>query len=356
MKISPIKGRGSVSNHTPRYQAFQREAVDDEWSCHEADEPPRPATTVSMETARSIISRNNSPDIYFDQSINPYRGCEHGCVYCYARPTHAYLDHSPGLDFETRLYAKHNAADLLRKTLSHPSYVPKFIVLGANTDPYQPVERRLRITASILQVLDEFNHPVAITTKSASITQDMALLAGMASRNLVRVSVSVGTLDGELARTLEPRASTPQARLQAIRKLNEAGIPAGVIVAPIIPWLNDRDMEKILFQAQQAGAMDAWYVLLRLPSEIAGLFQEWLQAHYPLKAAHVMNLIRQMRGGKVYDADFRTRMTGTGIFAQLIEQRFRRACAKAGLNRVRQPLDMTQFRRPAAATPQLSLF
>ncbi|TEA77142.1 PA0069 family radical SAM protein [Allopusillimonas ginsengisoli] len=356
MKISPIKGRGSISNHTPRYQAFQREAVDDEWPGNDAEAPARPATTVYAETARSIISRNQSPDIYFDQSINPYRGCEHGCIYCYARPTHAYLDHSPGLDFETRLYAKHNAAEVLRKTLSHPSYTPRFIVLGANTDPYQPIERRLRITESILRVLDEFNHPVAITTKSASITQDLALLARMASKNLVRVSLSIGTLDGELARTLEPRASAPHARMQAIRRLCGAGIPTGVIVAPVIPSLNDHDMEKILFEAKEAGAVDAWYVLLRLPSEVAGLFQEWLQTHYPLKAAHVTNLIRQMRGGKLYDADFATRMKGTGIFAELIEQRFRRACVKAGLNRERRPLDISRFQCPVPVAPQLSLF
>jgi DNA repair photolyase len=356
MSVIPIKGRGSLSNEVSRFDALGRQAFDDGWERGNDPDAPRLATTVTLETARSIISRNDSPDLYFDQSINPYRGCEHGCIYCYARPTHAYLGHSPGLDFETRLYAKHNAAEVLRKTLSNPSYVPRLIALGANTDPYQPVERRLRITASILAVLDEFNHPVAITTKSASVTQDIELLARMASRNLVQVHLSVGSLDRHIARMLEPRASTPMARLDALRALTEAGVPAGVIVAPVIPSLTDHDLERIVFLAKAAGAQSAHYVLLRLPLEIAPLFQEWLEAHHPLKAAHVMNLVRQMRGGKLYDSDFKTRMRGTGVFAELIAQRFRKACAKAGLNDRRIRLDTAQFGRPPGSVSQLSLF
>lgn len=356
MRATPIKGRGSLSNGTSRFEAFQRVSFDDEWTTSQTGDTPKPATTVTAETAKSIISRNDSPDIPFDQSINPYRGCEHGCIYCYARPTHAYLNHSPGLDFETKLYAKHNAADLLRKALSSPSYVPKLIALGANTDPYQPIERRLRITASILAVLQEFNHPVAITTKSASVTQDIELLAQMAGKNLVRVFMSIGTLDRDIARTLEPRASTPGARLDALRKLSEAGVPTGVIVAPVIPSLTDHDMERVLFSAKDAGARSAAYVLLRLPLEIADLFREWLAAHHPLKEAHVMNLIKQMRGGRVYDSDFGIRMKGSGVFADLLEQRFRKTCAKAGLNLTRQPLDTSLFRRPSESKRQLDLF
>ncbi|SHH95185.1 PA0069 family radical SAM protein [Pollutimonas bauzanensis] len=356
MQATPIKGRGSVSNRTSRFEQLQREPFDDEWAQPDQDAAPRPATTVSLETAKSIISRNDSPDIHFEQSINPYRGCEHGCIYCYARPTHAYLNHSPGLDFETRLYAKRNAAELLRKELSKPSYVPKLIALGANTDPYQPIERRLRISAGILAVLEEFNHPVAITTKSASVTQDIERLARMASKNLVRVFMSVGSLDRSIARTLEPRASTPGARIDAIRALSQAGIPTGVIVAPVIPSLTDHDMEKILFSAKDAGARNAAYVLLRLPLEIADLFREWLAAHHPLKEAHVMNLVKQMRGGKIYDPDFKTRMRGTGVFADLLEQRFRRACAKAGLNQTRHVLSTDLFRPPPEDQPQLKLF
>ncbi len=356
MQATPIKGRGSVSNRTSRFEQLQRESFDDEWTQPDPDAAPRPATTVALETAKSIISRNDSPDIHFEQSINPYRGCEHGCIYCYARPTHAYLNHSPGLDFETRLYAKRNAAELLRNELSKPSYVPKLIALGANTDPYQPIERRLRISAAILAVLEEFNHPVAITTKSASVTRDIELLARMADKNLVWVFMSVGSLDRSIARTLEPRASTPGARINAIRALSQAGIPTGVIVAPVIPSLTDHDMEKILFSAKDAGARNATYVLLRLPLEIADLFREWLAAHHPLKEAHVMNLVRQMRGGKIYDSDFKTRMRGTGVFADLLEQRFRRACAKAGLNQTRHVLSTDLFRRPPEDQPQLSLF
>lgn len=356
MRSTFIKGRGSVSNRTPRFEQHERVPFDDEWAGADQGAPPRPATTVAQETAKSIISRNDSPDIPFDQSINPYRGCEHGCIYCYARPTHAYLSHSPGLDFETKLYAKTNAAELLRKEFSKPSYVPKLIALGANTDPYQPIERRLRITASVLAVMEEFNHPVAITTKSATVTRDIDVLARLAGKSLVRVFMSVGSLDRTIARTLEPRASTPGARIDALRVLSEAGIPTGVIVAPVIPALTDHDMEKILFSAKQAGASDAAYVLLRLPLEVAELFREWLAEHHPLKEAHVMNLVKQMRNGKTYDASFRSRMKGTGVFADLFEQRFRRACAKAGLNQTRRVLDTSLFSRSPLEQPQLTLF
>lgn len=355
MQSIPVKGRGSISNRTPRFEQYERTPIDPGWpSTPEA--PAKPATRVSLEAAKSIISRNDSPDIQFEQSINPYRGCEHGCIYCYARPTHAYLNHSPGLDFETKLYAKSNAADILRKEFSKPSYVPKLIALGTNTDPYQPIERRLRITESVLAVLEEFNHPVAITTKSASVVRDIDLLARMAGKNLVRVYLSIGSFDRTLVRTLEPRASTPDARIEALRRLSRAGIPTGVIVAPVIPALTDHDVEKILFSAKDAGAKDAAYVLLRLPREVAGLFDEWLAGHYPLKRAHVLNMVRQMRDGKIYDSDFRTRMKGTGVFAQLLEQRFKRACAKAGLNQTRHPLETALFSRPAQEQPQLRLF
>jgi len=358
MQRTPFKGRGSISNRTPRFEQYERTAVIDDWTEVQAQlsEPLPRRTTVHPETAKTIITRNSSPDISFDQSVNPYRGCEHGCIYCYARPSHAYLNHSPGLDFETILYSKTNAAEVLRAELSKPSYVPRVIALGTNTDPYQPIERRLRITADLLDVFEEFSHPVAITTKSATVTRDIPVLQRLAKKNLIRVMMSVGFLDVDIARTLEPRASSPRARIEALRKLSAAGVPTGVIVAPIIPALTDHEIEKVLFSAKDAGASDAAYVLLRLPLEVAELFQEWLAQHHSLKAAHVMNLITQMRGGKVYDSDFRTRMKGTGVYAQLIEQRFRRACAKAGLNQTRHVLDTTHFSRPLPVIRQLSLF
>jgi len=315
----------------------------------------RPATTVSIEKARSIVSRNHSPDIPFDHSLNAYRGCEHGCIYCYARPTHAYLDLSPGLDFETRLYAKDNAAQLLRKELSRPGYRPALIAMGTNTDPYQPIERRLRLTASLLEVFDEFNHPVSITTKSTMITRDIPLLARLARRKLLHVFISISTLNRDLARRMEPRAATPGARLEAIKALSQAGIPVGVIIAPVIPGLTDHELERVAIAASAAGANNAHYVLLRLPREVAGLFQEWLQAHYPMKAAHVMNLLRAMRGGKDYDADFRQRMAGSGVHADMLRQRFRRICTRTGLKQRHIELDCSAF-RPPASTGQLGLF
>jgi DNA repair photolyase len=355
--MNPQKGRGSVSNATPRFESQVREPVCDDWSqAASEEEDTKTRTVVFVERAKTIISTNQSPDIPFDQSVNAYRGCEHGCVYCYARPSHAYLNLSPGLDFETKIFAKENAAEVLRETLLKKSYEPKLIALGTNTDPYQPLERKLLITESILKVLEEFNNPVAITTKSGLVTRDIAILARMAQKNLARVFISVTTLDRDIARTLEPRASTPSKRLDAIKALTDAGIPTGVMVAPIIPALTDHDMEKILEASREAGAMHAAYVALRLPLEVTDLFQEWLDAHHPLKAKHVMSLVRQMRGGKDYDSDFRTRMSGSGIYADLIRQRFKNACARLGLNETRRPLTTDLFRRPIAPPPQMSLF
>lgn len=392
MHTVPIKGRGSLSNPVSRFQAYTREARPD-WAWPQSPEPaatplarqvgpvpqprgpmvrlrgpaaepvpaasvpeaPRPRTTVTGEQARSIISRNSSPDIPFNQSVNAYRGCEHGCIYCYARPSHAYLDLSPGLDFETRLYAKHNAAQVLRRELGRPSYTPQIIAMGTNTDPYQPIERRLNITAQLLDVFDEFNHPVSITTKSSLITRDIPRLARMARRNLVRVQLSIGTLDRELARRIEPRACTPAARLETIRALRAAGIPVGVIIAPVIPGLTDYELERVAIAAADAGAIEASYVLLRLPREVADLFQEWLQTHYPMKAQHVMNLLRSMRSGKNYDSDFSQRMRGTGAYANMLHQRFRRICMRTGLNTRRIHTDTTAFRNPHEPL-QLGLF
>ena len=377
MQAVPIKGRGSLSNQGSRFQAHTREAIPDDWAWPQGAAPsipgfagqtaaapgvepplavpPRPATTVTIEKARRVISRNTSPDIPFDQAVNAYRGCEHGCIYCYARPSHAYLDLSPGLDFETRLYAKDNAAQVLRDELSRPSYRPALIAMGSNTDPYQPVERRLRITAGLLAVFDEFNHPVSITTKSTLVTRDIPILARLARRGLVRVQLSIGTLDRELARLMEPRASTPAARLETIRALKDAGIPVSVIIAPVIPGLSDHDLERIAIAAADHGASEATYILLRLPREVAQLFREWLQAHYPMKAAHVMNLLRSMRGGNDYDSDFRQRMSGDGVYADMLRQRFRRICTRTGLSQRRIELNTSSFRRPPPGG-QLGLF
>jgi DNA repair photolyase len=303
---------------------------------------------VSIQQARTIISRNASPDVPFTQSINPYQGCEHGCVYCYARPSHAYLDLSPGLDFETKLFAKPNAAELLRAELAKPGYVCDPIALGANTDPYQPIEREWKVTRAILEVLAETGHPFSIVTKSALVERDLDLIAPMAARNLACVYVSVTTLDRRLARTLEPRAAAPQRRLATIRTLSQAGVPVGVMTAPIIPQLNDRDLEAILEAAAAAGARHAGWVLLRLPREVAPLFRGWLDAHAPLRAEHVMSLVRQLRDGRDNDPRFGARMRGSGPYAELIERRFAIACKRFGLTREREPLDTTQFRPPKA--------
>ncbi|MGO4327274.1 PA0069 family radical SAM protein [Cupriavidus sp. 2TAF22] len=353
--ISPLKGRAARSNDVSRFDAWTRERVDDEWQA--ADEPTTPPiqTIVFTEKARRIVSHNQSPDLPFHASINPYRGCEHGCIYCYARPSHAYLGLSPGLDFETRLYAKENAAALLEAELGSRRYTPSVIALGVNTDPYQPIERGLRITRGILEVLERFNHPVAIITKSGVVTRDIDILQRMAARNLVRVHVSVTSLDNEIARTLEPRASAPARRLAAIAALREAGIPVGVIVAPVIPGLTDSGMEAILEACAKAGARSAAYTLLRLPREVAALFSEWLATYHPLRAKHVESLVAQMRGGQAYDSRFGVRMTGTGIFAELLSKRFKLACRRFGLNTERHALTTELFSRDGAAA-QMKLF
>ncbi|MDE3009754.1 MAG: PA0069 family radical SAM protein [Pseudomonadota bacterium] len=344
------KGRGTATNRAERFRDWTREALIAPVTQHELDQDqdlPPLRTEVRMVDARSILSRNQSPDVPFDQSINPYQGCEHGCVYCYARPSHAFLDLSPGLDFETRIFAKRNAATLLRAELARPGYVPRLIALGANTDPYQPLERRLGLTRAVLEVLAECRHPVGITTKSALVERDLDLLVPMAAQGLVRVFLSVGTLQPALARILEPRATAPARRIEAVRRLTAAGVPAGVIVAPLIPAINDDEIEQVLAAAAGAGACSAHYVLLRLPLEVRALFQEWLQQHYPLRAAHVMSLIRQMRGGRDNDARFGHRMHGDGELATLIAQRFRLAARRLGLDAVRPEVDSSRFCAPA---------
>ncbi len=350
----PPKGRGATFNPEGRFERVSREAVDDGWAQADEELPPF-ATTVAEEWAKSIIARNDSPDIPFDRSINPYRGCEHGCVYCYARPSHAYLGLSPGLDFETRLYAKANAAQLLRDELGKPGYRCGMIALGANTDPYQPIERERRITRGILEVLSECDHPVGIVTKSALVERDLDLLAPMAAKNLVRVHVSVATLDRELARRMEPRAASPRRRLETIRALSGARVPVGVMAAPVIPFLTDSELEQILEAAHGAGARFADYVLLRLPHEMAELFRAWLGIHYPLKAKHVMSRIVAMREGRENDPQFGSRMRGSGVFADLLAKRFRIACERLRLNAGCEPLDTSRFRAPARHG-QLSLF
>ncbi|MFL6626567.1 MAG: PA0069 family radical SAM protein [Burkholderiaceae bacterium] len=356
IEIVPMRGRGAVSNRESRFLADGRE-IDLDYLDALRDDLPDAAipTETTLVEAKSIISRNDSPDIGFDRSINPFLGCEHGCIYCYARPTHAYLGLSPGLDFETKLTAKTNAAALLRKELSARNYQPQLIALGANTDPYQPVEKELQVTRAVLQVLDEFNHPVAITTKSALVVRDIDILGPMAARGLARVAMSIGTIDAAIARAMEPRANSPARRLQAIEKLTRAGVPTSVIVAPIVPALTDAHLERVIELAANAGADSAHYVLLRLPLEVRDLFVEWLEAHYPLRAKHVMSLVNQMRGGKDYDAAFSTRMKGTGLFAELIAKRFRLACARHGLNLARKPLTTALFAVPDASG-QASLF
>ena len=355
--VNFVKGRGTGSNTGSRFAQWTREADLDEYD-RDLDrlEAAPIKTTVTVRIARSIISRNNSPDIPFDLSLNPYAGCEHGCVYCYARPTHAWLGLSPGIDFETRLFAKTNAAQLLRQELSRPGYVPALIALGANTDPYQPIERKYEISRSLLEVLAEFGHPVGITTKSALVTRDIDILAKMAQKGLARVFISVGTLDPELARVMDPRAPSPQRRMEAVRKLADAGIPVGVLVSPIIPALNDKDLEAVLTTARDAGASTAGYVMLRLPLEVRDLFVQWLEAHFPLRAAHVMSLVRQMHEGRDYDASFGARMRGSGPHADLTAQRFRLAARRLGLNQDRTPLTTSHFKVPRPSGDQMALF
>ncbi len=350
------KGRGAVSNPDGRFEPRRRVAVDDGWPRPEADDPAPLATTLTVDASRTIIARNESPDIPFEQSINPYRGCEHGCVYCYARPTHGYLGLSAGLDFETKLFFKPEAARLLRAELARPGYRPKAIALGSNTDPYQPAERRLRLTRQILEVLSEHNHPLTIVTKSAAVARDIDILAPMSRRRLAKVFVSVTTLDVALARKLEPRASSPARRLAAIGELAAAGIHVGAMTAPIIPALTDHEIEPLLEAAAKAGAVSAGYTVLRLPFELKDIFREWLEAHAPLRAGRVMSRIAQLRDGKLNDPRFGSRLVGSGEDAGLIARRFRLACDRLGLGRNDWALDTGQFRVPARPEPQLSLF
>ena len=350
----PRKGRGAVSNKSGRFEALAKEAVDDGWGTLDEELPPL-RTVLTVDTARSVIARNASPDIPFDQSINPYRGCEHGCVYCYARPTHAFLGLSPGLDFETRLFYKPDVAKLLEAELRHPRYKPRLIALGTNTDPYQPVERELKLTRSILEVLARFNHPVGIVTKSALVLRDLDILAPMAKKGLAQVFLSVTTLDRDLSRHLEPRAATPPRRLEAIARLTAAGVPSGVMAAPMIPALNDHELEAILSACAERGATSAGYILLRLPLEIKDLFTEWLQTHAPDRADRVLSLVRQTRDGALYTAEFGKRMRGTGAIADLLNARFKTAIRRLGLDRGRSSLDASQFAVPPAVGDQLRL-
>ncbi|MGB0134404.1 PA0069 family radical SAM protein [Dokdonella sp.] len=351
-----IKGRGAGSNREGRFESLRKTVEDDGWY-REEEGTSRPPTRVSIERARSIISRNESPDIPFNQSINPYRGCEHGCNYCYARPTHAYLNLSPGLDFETQLFAKTNAAERLRVELAKPGHVCEPITLGANTDAYQPIEREYRITREIIELLHSCRHPLTIITKNALVERDLDLLAPMARDNLVQVFVSIGILDNRLASTLEPRATAPHRRMQIVANLHEAGVPCGVLVAPIIPAVTDMHMEHVLEQAAELGANIAGYTVLRLPHELKGLFREWLDLHVPDRAEHVMSLIRQMRGGRENDARFASRMRGEGVYADLIRQRFALACRKYGLKRSRElSLDCSKFIAPRRDSAQGDLF
>jgi DNA repair photolyase len=355
--LHAIKGRGTATRLAHRFTKDVRDAWDDGWGTLEdaaLDEKP-PETEVTFEDARSAICRNDSPDIYFDYSVNPYRGCEHGCIYCYARPTHSYLNLSPGLDFETKIIAKRNIAAMLRADLGKRSYVPKLINIGSATDCYQPVERELRLTRDLIELMQEVRHPLALVTKSSGVERDLDLLAPMAAQHLAAVYVTITTLDGVLARKLEPRAAAPHRRLRTIRALAEAGVPVGVSVAPQIPFVND-DMEQVLQAAFEAGARTAFYTVVRLPWEVAPLFKQWLALHYPQRADRIMARIQEMRGGKDYDSDFASRMKGSGLWADLIKQRFEKTCHRLGLNRQRTELDFSQFRPPVRPSAQASLF
>jgi DNA repair photolyase len=349
------RGRGAQTNETGRFERVHREPFDDGWD--ESDEGPAPLrTTVTAEAARVIITRNDSPDVGFDRSINPYRGCEHGCIYCYARPAHAYMGLSPGLDFESKLFFKPAAGRLLEAELSRPSYRPAVIHIGGNTDPYQPQERRLRVTRAVLGVLARFSHPASIITKSGLIVRDLDILGPMAGAGLVRAAVSVTTLDRRLARLMEPRAATPERRLETVRALSAAGVPTAVMFAPVIPGLNDHELEGVLERAAGAGATSAGYVILRLPLEIKDLFREWLEGKLPDRADRVMSLVRQTRGGRDYDAEWGKRMKGEGPIAELIGQRFRIAKRRFGLDRALPPLDLSRFHVPPRVGDQMDLF
>jgi DNA repair photolyase len=371
--LAPRKGRGAVSNVQGRYEVNGREGFDDGW-VHDEDEDGAPTpfkTQVTDEFAKTILSRNASPDVPFNVSLNPYRGCEHGCIYCFARPSHSYLGLSPGLDFETRLFAKVNAPELLRRELARPSYVPESIAVGVNTDAYQPCERQFGLTRRVLEVLNECEHPVGLITKSSLIERDIDILGAMAARRQAMASITITTLDPGISRTLEPRAAAPARRLRTIRRLTDAGIPVSVSVAPIIPFVTEPELEKVLEAAHDAGAVGAHYVVLRLPWEVNPLFQEWLQAHFPERAQRVMNRVREMRGGKDYDSDFSKRMHGEGVWADLIAQRFTKTVERLGMSgssaRRFEKLDFSRFRRPLIvpasagkqsgnATGQLDLF
>jgi len=351
---APRKGRGAVSNPDGRFESCTRAAVDDGWGGADDELPPL-RTTVAVDRARTVIARNDSPDVPFAQSINPYRGCEHGCIYCYARPSHAYLGLSPGLDFETRLFAKTDAAQRLRAELARPGYRCQPIALGANTDPYQPLERRRRVTRAVIEVLAECRHPLSVVTKSALVERDLDLLAPMAAERLASVHVSITTLDTGLARIMEPRAAAPLRRLELVRRLRAADVPCGVLVAPLIPGLTDHELEPILEAAAQAGANSARYILIRLPGEVDGLFQQWLHAHYPDRAQHVLSLLRQCRGGRTNDPRFGRRMRGDGPVADLLARRFAVASRRLGLDGDGIDLDTTRFRPPARDPAQLAL-
>jgi DNA repair photolyase len=349
-----LKGQGAISNHSSRFERERRVLVDDGWE-DGREEEQAPATVVGDDSARTVISRNASPDVPFEQSLNPYKGCEHACIYCFARPTHAYLGLSPGLDFETRLFRKKNAAELLDRELRAKNYVCQPLAIGANTDPYQPLERTERITRAVLEVCRDFNQPVGLITKSALVTRDLDILGPMAERGLAAVAVSVTTLDRGLARRMEPRASTPVRRLEAVRELTEAGVPVSVLASPMIPGLNDHELEAILAAGAEAGAVGGSYIMLRLPLEIKDLFEEWLREHVPDRAERVLSLIRQARAGGLYQAEFGTRMTGTGPIAELLSRRFKLACRRLGLHGRRWDLDCGQFRVPPRAGDQLTL-
>lgn len=350
MKREEVKGRGATLQIEGRFERRIRESCDDGWV---QEELPPLKTTVTVEQAKSVIQHQSSPDLPFSQSLNAYRGCEHGCIYCYARPSHGYLDLSPGLDFETRLFAKPGAPDLLKQELSRKNYRCEVLAIGTNTDPYQPIEREWKITRKILELLLECRHPVSIVTKSALIERDIDILSELARQNLVQVFVSVTTLDPDLARKMEPRASSPKRRLEAVHKLNDAGIACGVMAAPVIPFLTDHELESILQAAKEAGAQSAHYTLLRLPFELKELFADWLETHFPLKADHVMSRLRQMREGKDNDPDFGSRMRGTGLFADLLEKRYRMATSRLGLDNRNIVLDTSRFRSPSG---QMDLF
>ena len=352
--LAARKGRGAVTNLQGRYETMAREAFDDGWASEDEESAPAFRTEIIEEQAKTILTRNASPDVPFDVSLNPYRGCEHGCIYCFARPTHSYLGLSPGLDFESRIYAKVNAPELLRRELARPSYIPESIALGVNTDAYQPCERGLRLTRRVLEVLQECGHPVAVITKSSLIERDIDLLADMAAKRQAVAAITITTLDPTIARTLEPRAAAPSRRLRTIRTLTDAGIPVGVSIAPVIPFITEPDLERIMAAAADAGAIAASYIVLRLPWEVNPLFLQWLEAHFPDRAQRVMNRIRDMRGGKDYDATFGKRMHGEGVWADLIRQRFEKAVARFDMgsrSKGYAGLDASHFRRPEGGKP-----